>query len=104
MMRCRDDERDGERDYEHYGRADWERNRWDDSDRCYFNGFDEAERAEERRREERREEEAAEERRADRRAQERAEERRDEEAREEQQRQEFYAMQDKAASEPEPTS
>jgi hypothetical protein len=68
---CRDSERDGERDFERYGRPSYERSRYDDDDRCYFRGYDDAERKEEERQEERRQEERAEERRMARRAEER---------------------------------
>jgi hypothetical protein len=73
---CREERREGERDYERFGRPNYERSRYGDGDGCYFNGYDEAEAEDRRRREQRAEEEAAEERAHARRMQ----ERRDEEA------------------------
>lgn len=65
--------REGERDFERWGRPDSFRSRYrfDDSDQAYFNGYDDAERRDRERREELRAEEEAEERRMRRRAEER---------------------------------
>lgn len=69
---CDEDQRAGERDFERFGRADYSRWRYAEKDECYFEGYDAAERAEERRQEERRQEQAEEERYERRRREERA--------------------------------
>lgn len=91
-------EREGARDFERNGRPSYERSRYDHDDKCYFTGYDEAEREADRRRDEEREQEAAEQRAAANRAQAARDAQWQEEAADEQQRQEFYAMQDEWAA------
>ncbi len=67
MSRWSEDYKQGEKDYRHSGRPDYDRDKfasYDSPDRDYFDGFNDAKRREDERREDERREEARQEREA----------------------------------------